>query len=121
MRSYGIGHQTNPSLRGQLSGISPPCVCHQRYDSISIIFNPFNVLTILQTAPTIFAIGFSMIKPFLNERTRNKIQIFNHDPKQWKAALLTEIDAEELPACYGGKKTDPDGNPNCATLASPVL
>ncbi|EFX85364.1 hypothetical protein DAPPUDRAFT_222617 [Daphnia pulex] len=71
-------------------------------------------------APTIFAIGFSMIKPFLNERTRNKIQIFNHDIKQWKAALLTEIDAEELPACYGGKKTDPDGNPNCATLASPV-
>ncbi|XP_046633860.1 SEC14-like protein 2 [Daphnia pulicaria] len=69
-------------------------------------------------APTIFAIGFSMIKPFLNERTRNKIQIFNHDIKQWKAALLTEIDAEELPACYGGKKTDPDGNPNCATLVN---
>ena len=83
-----------------------------------------------------------MIKPLLQERTRNKIRIFSHEsvtkivslfpsihltvhqsivcfsPKQWKAAMLEAIDPEELPVCYGGNLKDPDGNPNCATLAS---
>lgn len=59
-----------------------------------------------------------MLKPFLHERTKNKIQVFSHDQKAWKAALLTDINPEELPASYGGTKTDPDGNPNCITLAS---
>lgn len=69
-------------------------------------------------APKVFSLAFSMIKPFLHERTKKKIQIFGHDPKAWKAALLTTIDPEELPACYGGTMTDPDGNPNCITKAS---
>ena len=30
--------------------------------------------------------------------------------------LLKHIDAEELPAVYGGKLTDPDGDPSCRTL-----
>ena len=84
-----------------------------------------------------------MVKPFLQERTKNKISIFSHSesvtkivslfpsihltvhqsivcfrPKQWKAAILAEVDAEELPVSYGGTKTDPDGNPNCITMAS---
>lgn len=67
-------------------------------------------------APTIFSIGFSMIKPFLNERTRNKIQIHGHDAQQWKAAILAEVNAEELPVAYGGTLIDSDGNPNCATM-----
>ena len=59
-----------------------------------------------------------MIKPFLHERTRSKIQIFSHDPKQWKAAILAGVIPEECPVAYGGTLTDPDGNPNCITLAS---
>lgn len=59
-----------------------------------------------------------MIKPFLHERTRNKISIFSHEPKQWKAAILSDVNPEELPVCYGGTLTDPDGNPNCITMAS---
>ncbi len=59
-----------------------------------------------------------MVKPFLQERTKNKISIFSHEPKQWKAAMLAEIDADELPVSYGGTLTDPDGNPNCITMAS---
>jgi hypothetical protein len=51
----------------------------------------------------------------MHERTRNKIQIFSHDAKQWKAALLADIDPDQLPASYGGTMTDPDGNPNCIT------
>lgn len=57
-----------------------------------------------------------MIKPFLHERTKNKIEVFAHDKKQWAEAMLKEIDAEELPVYYGGKKTDPDGNEHCLTL-----
>ncbi len=59
-----------------------------------------------------------MIKPFLHERTRSKIQIFSHDPKQWKAAILADVIAEELPVSYGGTLTDPDGNPNCITMVN---
>ena len=66
-------------------------------------------------APKIFSILYSMLVPFMHERTRNKIQIFSHDPKQWKAALLADIDPHQLPVSYGGTMTDPDGNPNCIT------
>jgi metal transporter CNNM len=69
-------------------------------------------------APKIFSILFNMIKPFLHERTRSKIQIFSHDAKQWKAAILADVIAEELPVSYGGTLTDPDGNPNCITMVN---
>jgi hypothetical protein len=71
----------------------------------------------LASAPKIFSICFNIIKPFLHERTRSKIQIFSHDPKQWKAAILADTIPEELPASYGGTLTDPDGNPNCISMA----
>ncbi|XP_063448788.1 retinal-binding protein-like isoform X2 [Mytilus trossulus] len=34
----------------------------------------------------------------------------------YKDLLLSFIDVENLPACYGGTLTDPDGNPNCTTM-----
>jgi hypothetical protein len=37
---------------------------------------------------------------------------------EWKAALLSEIDADQLPVYYGGTQTDPDGNPMCVTKVS---
>ena len=51
----------------------------------------------------------------MDERTANKIQIYSHDSEIWKPALLADIDADQLPVCYGGTMTDPDGNPNCIT------
>jgi hypothetical protein len=66
-------------------------------------------------APKIFAILYSMIKPFMHEKTKNKVQIYSHDSSIWKAALLAEIDPDQLPVCYGGTMTDPDGNLNCVT------
>ena len=33
----------------------------------------------------------------------------------WREELLAVIDENELPACFGGKKTDPDGDPKCRT------
>jgi len=72
-------------------------------------------------APKIFSILYSMLLPFIHERTRKKIQIFGHDSKQWKAAILEDVAPEELPVIYGGTKTDPDGNPNCTTLVNYFL
>ena len=56
------------------------------------------------------------MRPFLDERTANKIKIYsNNEIEESKNALLNVIDADQLPACYGGTMTDPDGNPNCVT------
>ncbi len=74
----------------------------------------------MNTAPKIFSMAYAVVKPFLHERTRNKINIFSYDQKQWKEAILEEINPEEVPACYGGTLTDPDGNPNCITMVSRV-
>jgi hypothetical protein len=68
-------------------------------------------------APKILPILWSMVIPFMHQRTRDKIQVYGHDSKQWKAALLADIDPDQLPVCYGGTLTDLDGNPNCITKA----
>ena len=39
-------------------------------------------------------------------------KIFGRDRKQWTSALLEEIDADQLPAFYGGTLTDPMAIPN---------
>ena len=55
------------------------------------------------------------MRPFINEGTANNIKIYGHTSEEWKKELLKYIDADQLPACYGGTLTDPDGNPNCVT------
>lgn len=67
----------------------------------------------IQTVPQIFSMVFTMIKPFLNQATLDKIRVFGFDRAEWQAALLEEIDAHQLPAFFGGKMTDPDGNGKC--------
>jgi metal transporter CNNM len=69
-------------------------------------------------APKIHVILSALLLPFVPLKTRTKIHIFGHDDKEWKAAILEHVNPEELPVAYGGTKTDPDGNPNCITLAS---
>lgn len=39
-------------------------------------------------------------------------------PANWQEVLKKLIDPEELPAMYGGKLTDPDGDPRCRTRVS---
>ena len=56
-----------------------------------------------------------MFKPLLDKKRKRKMRIFNTNSEEWKKALLEEIDADQLPACYGGSMTDPDGNPMCLT------
>jgi len=62
-------------------------------------------------APKLFTIFYPMIKPFISPITASKFRFYGCDRDQWKAALLTEIDADQLPIHYGGTLADPDGNP----------
>jgi len=64
-------------------------------------------------APKIFTLAFAMIRPLLTQVTLDKIKFFGTDKSEWKAALLEDIDADQLPAYYGGTMTDPDGDPKC--------
>uniref|UniRef100_A0A0C9QZQ8 Sec14l2_0 protein n=2 Tax=Fopius arisanus TaxID=64838 RepID=A0A0C9QZQ8_9HYME len=62
-------------------------------------------------APKIFALGFSIVKKFMNEYTISKIQIHKADPDRWRPAVLKIIPKDQIPAHFGGTLTDPDGNP----------
>lgn len=57
-----------------------------------------------------------MIKPFLHQATIDKIRIFGCDKEEWKAALLQEVDSDQLPAFLGGTLTDANGDPMCSSL-----
>ncbi|KFM68619.1 SEC14-like protein 2, partial [Stegodyphus mimosarum] len=63
-----------------------------------------------------FQMFFSVIKPVLASVLLEKIQVFGREG--WQEILLQHIDEDVLPAFLGGKRTDPDGNPNCNTFIS---
>ena len=53
-------------------------------------------------APMMLAFVFNnAIKPFLDEVTRKKVNIFSHR-EQWQPALYDLIDKDQLPVKYGG-------------------
>ncbi|CAG2230641.1 Retinal-binding protein [Mytilus edulis] len=64
-------------------------------------------------APLIFPLLHKIARPLLSEDTRQKLYVKGDN---YKDLLLSFIDAENLPACYGGTLTDPDGNANCTTM-----
>ncbi|KAK1146123.1 SEC14-like protein 2 isoform X1 [Acipenser oxyrinchus oxyrinchus] len=63
-------------------------------------------------APKLFPVAYNLIKHFLSEDTRRKIIILGGN---WQEILLQYIEPDQLPACYGGTLTDPDGDPRCKT------
>ncbi|XP_073806593.1 SEC14-like lipid binding 8 isoform X2 [Danio rerio] len=63
-------------------------------------------------APKLFPVAYNLVKHFLSEDTRRKVIVLGSN---WQEVLQKYIDPEELPAYYGGKLTDPDGDPKCRT------
>jgi len=61
-------------------------------------------------APNIFSTIYNLIKPIVDENTQRKIHVYGDN---FKEALLEEIDADQLPAYYGGTLVGPDGDPKC--------
>ncbi|CAH8491563.1 unnamed protein product [Heterobilharzia americana] len=66
-------------------------------------------------APPIFGTIFNFFKPLLSKLTQEKIHVLKSD---YRPALLQAFDATGLPACYGGKITDPNGDPQCPSKIS---
>ena len=65
-------------------------------------------------APAVFTIAYTMLRPFLDEATQNKIQIFGK--QGWKETILSQLPAEVIPKYWGGTKVDADGNPKCPSI-----
>lgn len=55
-------------------------------------------------APSIFSVGWAVIKSFLPERSIKKIAIMGAN---YKDTLLQYIPADQLPSCYGGNNPNP--------------
>ncbi|CAH8841641.1 unnamed protein product [Trichobilharzia szidati] len=66
-------------------------------------------------APPIFGTIFNFFKPLLSKTTQEKIHVLKSD---YRTALLQVFDPTGLPACYGGKITDPNGDPQCPSRIS---
>ncbi len=58
------------------------------------------------------------MKPFMHQATLDKMKIFGCNKEEWTAAILEEIDADQIPAIYGGTMVDPDGDPRCLSKVS---
>ena len=69
--------------------------------TFNIFSSAIQIFTFL-SAPKIFPILFSMIKPILNSSLLDRIKIFDANKEIWLAGLLEEIELDEIPACYGG-------------------
>lgn len=63
-------------------------------------------------APYLFSGVWSVVKTFLDERTRQKIKIMGSG---WEKVLLEHVDAAQLPTFLGGKCTCADNGGNCMT------
>lgn len=59
--------------------------------------------TIIINAPRVFSIAWSFVMPMLDAKTVAKISIFGTDRSVWTAALLELVDADQLPALFGGR------------------
>ncbi|KAI1292016.1 SEC14-like protein 2 [Halotydeus destructor] len=67
-------------------------------------------------APKYFPLAYALVKPFLADETANKVYVYAKDD-MWREKILYDIDEQELPAYWGGLKTDPvDGDPRCPSL-----
>ena len=51
--------------------------------------------------------------PFLDKNLNEQLRMFGSNREEWTAALLEEIDADQLPVLFGGTMTSPDGDPRC--------
>ncbi|KAK3084025.1 hypothetical protein FSP39_006958, partial [Pinctada imbricata] len=64
-------------------------------------------------APRIFPVLYKLVRPLISEDMKNKIHILAGNYSDY---LKKYVDPDNLPMCYGGKLTDPDGNPRCVTM-----
>lgn len=62
-------------------------------------------------APSFFPMLWKMVRPFLTQRTADKVEVFGKEG--WKETLLRIVDADCLPVRYGGNMMGPGNDPRC--------
>ncbi|KAG0421186.1 hypothetical protein HPB47_002909, partial [Ixodes persulcatus] len=65
-------------------------------------------------APGFFPIFWKLIRPFLTQRTVNKVLIHARD--DWQPVILEYIDPSQLPLHWGGQIRGADGDPKCSDI-----
>ncbi len=55
-----------------------------------------NYILIFLTAPWMFTMGWSFLKPIITRRTMEKITIFGCNKQEWMAELLNQIPEDNL-------------------------
>jgi len=109
-----------------LDGLSMKLMSKQTYDFVKIAssiaqdyYPEMLGQMFIINAPTLFSMVWGTIKKFVDEKTRNKIQILS---TKYQAALLELVDPENLPQFLGGTCKCPQGclnssagpwNPKC--------
>nr|XP_050024460.1 SEC14-like protein 2 isoform X1 [Dermacentor andersoni] len=68
-------------------------------------------------APNFFPVLWKIVRPFLTQRTVDKVAIYAKDG--WKDDLVKYVDLTKLPVQWGGSLTGPDGDPRCPHLVCP--
>lgn len=63
-------------------------------------------------APSFFPILWRLIRPFLTQRTADKVEVYGK-ADGWREVLLSIVDAASLPAHWGGSMVGPGNDPRC--------
>ncbi|CAN7936878.1 unnamed protein product [Ixodes hexagonus] len=73
---------------------------------------------VIINAPGFFPIFWRLIRPFLTQRTANKVLIYGRDG--WQSVLLDYVDPRQLPAYWGGELHGANGDPKCSDTIRPA-
>lgn len=65
-------------------------------------------MLVVINAPSMLSVAWKVVKGFLDDVTKAKIKIFSSNQKEWLPVLLQSIDADQIPAMYGGTAANPD-------------
>ncbi|KAL1425947.1 hypothetical protein MTO96_018658 [Rhipicephalus appendiculatus] len=62
-------------------------------------------------APSFFPVLWKLVRPFMTQRTADKVNVYGKDG--WKSTLLDIMDADQLPVHWGGNMVGPGNDSRC--------
>ncbi|XP_077488922.1 SEC14-like protein 4 isoform X2 [Amblyomma americanum] len=67
--------------------------------------------------PRFFPILWKVLRPFLTQRTADKVAIYGMDG--WRKNIFERLNPDGVPQHWGGNMVGPDGDPRCSHLICP--
>ncbi|CAN7938168.1 unnamed protein product, partial [Ixodes hexagonus] len=77
----------------------------------------FLLFCFLIFSPSFFPLLWRIVRPFLSQRTVDKVNIFGKDG--WREVMRQHFQPEELPKHWGGDMLGQDGDPRCTDKVCP--